>query len=115
MLLFQKILIYIIPVLFAITAHEAAHGYVARYFGDNTAYAMGRVTLNPIKHIDPFGTIVLPLLTFMLSPIMFGYAKPVPVSWGRLRHPKQDMVWVAMAGPACNLLRWTQNSKPRRV
>src|SRR5437867_9659914 len=95
--LIQTVLIYALPVLFAITVHEAAHGYVARWFGDNTAYMMGRVTLNPIKHIDLFGTIILPILTFLGTPIMVGYAKPVPVNFGHLRHPKRDMVWVALA------------------
>ena len=103
----QNILIYALPVLFAITVHEAAHGYVARYLGDNTAYALGRVTLNPLKHIDPIGTIVMPLLLYFATSgaFLFGYAKPVPVQFGRLRHPKRDMVWVALAGPASNFLQ----------
>ena len=101
----QNILIYALPVLFAITVHEAAHGYAAKHFGDNTAYMMGRVTLNPIKHIDPIGTILMPLLLiFSGSPFLFGYAKPVPVRFGNLNHPKRDMVWVALAGPASNLI-----------
>lgn len=100
----QNILIYALPVLLAITVHEAAHGYVARHFGDNTAYMLGRVTLNPLKHIDPVGTIVMPLLLiFSGSPFLFGYAKPVPVHFGNLKHPKRDMVWVALAGPLSNL------------
>jgi Zn-dependent protease len=100
----QNILIYALPVLLAITVHEAAHGYVARHFGDNTAYMLGRVTLNPLKHIDPLGTIVMPLLLiFSGSPFLFGYAKPVPVHFGNLNHPKRDMVWVALAGPLSNL------------
>ena len=105
----QNIAIYAIPVLLAITLHEAAHGYVARMFGDPTAYLLGRVTLNPFKHIDPFGTIILPLLILLTSRalggpgFMFGYAKPVPVNFAGLRKPKQDMIWVAAAGPASNL------------
>lgn len=101
----QNILIYALPVLLAITVHEAAHGYAARHFGDNTAYALGRITLNPLKHIDPIGTIVMPLLLiFAGSPFLFGYAKPVPVRFGNLRNPKRDMVWVALAGPLSNLI-----------
>ena len=90
--------------LFAITIHEAAHGYVARYFGDNTAWTLGRVTLNPLKHIDPIGTIAMPLLLYFATSgaFLFGYAKPVPVNFGKLRNPKRDMVWVALAGPASN-------------
>lgn len=100
----QNILIYALPVLLAITVHEAAHGYAARHFGDNTAYALGRITLNPLKHIDPIGTIAMPLLLlFAGSPFLFGYAKPVPVQFGNLRNPKRDMIWVALAGPASNL------------
>jgi Zn-dependent protease len=100
----QTLLIYALPVLFAITVHEAAHGYVARHFGDNTAYMMGRLTLNPLKHIDPVGTILMPLLLYFATSgsFMFGYAKPVPVNFGHLRHPKRDSVWVALAGPASN-------------
>jgi Zn-dependent protease len=102
--LIQNILIYALPVLLAITVHEAAHGYAARHFGDNTAYALGRITLNPLKHIDPIGTILMPLvLLFSGSPFLFGYAKPVPVRFGNLNNPKRDMVWVALAGPASNL------------
>jgi Zn-dependent protease len=99
----QEIAVYAIPVLFAITVHEAAHGYVARMFGDNTAYVLGRVTLNPIKHIDPVGTIAVPLGMVLLTGFMFGWAKPVPVDWGSLRKPKRDMIWVAAAGPGVNL------------
>ena len=102
--LIQTIAIYALPVLFAITVHEAAHGYAARYFGDNTAWKMGRVTLNPANHIDPIGTILLPLLTF-LGGFPIGYAKPVPVRFGNLRNPKRDMIWVALAGPASNLVQ----------
>ena len=92
--LIQTVLIYALPVIFAITVHEAAHGYVARYFGDNTAEVMGRVTLNPMKHIDPIGTILMPLMLYFATSgaFLFGYAKPVPVNFGRLRHPKRDMI-----------------------
>jgi Zn-dependent protease len=100
----QAIAVYAIPVLFAITVHEAAHGYVARMFGDNTAYVLGRVTLNPVKHIDPLGTIVIPIAMVLMTGFMFGWAKPVPVDWGSLRHPKRDMIWVAAAGPGVNLV-----------
>jgi Zn-dependent protease len=100
-----KVLVYGLPVIFAITLHEAAHGYVARRFGDSTAWMLGRVTLNPIKHIDLLGTIVLPIVTLALSPFMFGWAKPVPVNFNNLRRPKQDMLWVAGAGPASNLVQ----------
>jgi Zn-dependent protease len=97
--------VYAIPVLLAITLHEAAHGYVARLFGDNTAWVAGRVTLNPLKHIDPVGTIAVPLIILLVTKgMLFGWAKPVPVSIGSLRHPKRDMVWVAAAGPGANLL-----------
>ena len=102
--LIQLIAIAAIPVLFAITLHEAAHGYVARHFGDMTAYQEGRISLNPIRHIDPVGTILLPLLTLALGGILFGWAKPVPVNFAALRRPKQDMLWVAIAGPASNLV-----------
>ncbi len=102
--LIQTISLAAIPVLFAITLHEAAHGYVARHFGDMTAYQEGRISLNPLRHIDPVGTILLPLLTLMLGGILFGWAKPVPVNFAALRRPKQDMLWVAIAGPASNLV-----------
>lgn len=101
--LIQLIAVAAIPVLFAITLHEAAHGYVARHFGDMTAYQQGRISLNPMRHIDPVGTILLPLLTLAVGGILFGWAKPVPVNFGALRRPKQDMLWVALAGPASNL------------
>jgi len=105
--LIQTVLIYALPVIFAITVHEAAHGYVARHFGDNTAAMMGRVTLNPMKHIDPIGTILMPLMLYFATSgaFLFGYAKPVPVNFNRLRHPKRDMVWVALAGPASNFIQ----------
>ena len=102
--LIQLIAVAAIPILFAITLHEAAHGYVARHFGDMTAYQAGRISLNPLRHIDPVGTILLPLLTLVLGGILFGWAKPVPVNFSALRRPKQDMLWVAIAGPASNLL-----------
>lgn len=98
----QKIAVYALPVLFAITVHEAAHGYVAKHFGDLTAEKQGRITLNPLKHIDPIGTILLPILTMMLGGILFGWAKPVPVNFANLRNPKKDMLWVAAAGPISN-------------
>ncbi len=101
----QTIAVYALPILFAITLHEAAHAYAAKYFGDLTAYSQGRMSLNPVKHIDLIGTIVIPLvLALMSSPFLFGYAKPVPVDFSRLRNPKKHMAWVAFAGPAANLL-----------
>jgi len=102
--LIQTIALAAIPVLFAITLHEAAHGYVARHFGDMTAYQAGRISLNPLRHIDPVGTVLLPLLTLWMGGILFGWAKPVPVNFAALRRPKQDMLWVAIAGPASNLV-----------
>lgn len=97
---------WVIPVLLAITLHEAAHGFVAHRLGDDTAWLLGRVSLNPFKHIDPFGTVLLPALLFFLhSPFMFGYAKPVPVKFGALRNPRHDMVLVAAAGPGTNILQ----------
>jgi Zn-dependent protease len=118
--LVQTIAIYALPVIFAITLHEAAHGYVARHFGDNTAYVLGRVSLNPVRHIDPVGTILLPLFILVASKllgssgILFGWAKPVPVDFSALRHPKRDMLWVAAAGPLANLvmaLLWAMTFK----
>lgn len=97
----QTILIYALPVLFSITIHEAAHGYAARHFGDHTASMLGRITLNPLKHIDPVGTILVPALLYFSTSgaFLFGYAKPVPVNFNNLRNPKRDMIWVAaMAG-----------------
>lgn len=103
--LIQTVAIYALPVLFAITVHEAAHGYAALHFGDPTAHALGRISLNPLKHIDPVGTIVMPLLLYFATAgaFLFGYAKPVPVNFGRLRNPKRDMIWVALAGPGANV------------
>jgi Zn-dependent protease len=96
---------WVLPVVFAVTLHEAAHGFVAHHFGDDTAWAAGRVTANPLKHIDRFGTIILPALLILLrAPFLFGYAKPVPVDFRRLDNPRRDMVWVALAGPATNVL-----------
>ncbi|MBM3600546.1 MAG: site-2 protease family protein [Alphaproteobacteria bacterium] len=100
-----QVSIWLLPVLLAITLHEAAHGYAAFLLGDDTAKRMGRVTLNPLRHVDPFGTIVLPgILLLLRSSFLFGYAKPVPVDFGRLGNPKRDMIWVAAAGPACNIV-----------
>ena len=105
--LIQTVALYALPVIFAITLHEAAHGYVARHFGDNTAWQLGRVTLNPVSHIDPVGTILMPLVLYFATSgsFLFGYAKPVPVRFGNLRNPKRDMIWVALAGPASNLFQ----------
>jgi Zn-dependent protease len=100
----QKIAVYAIPILLAITVHEASHGYAAKYFGDTTAEKLGRITLNPFKHIDLFGTILLPALTIIVGGILFGWAKPVPVNFANLRQPKKDMLWVAAAGPASNFV-----------
>jgi Zn-dependent protease len=104
--LLREISVLALPAIFAITLHEAAHGFVAYQFGDDTALRAGRVTINPAKHIDPVGTILLPLLLFLSSGgnFLFGYAKPVPVNFGRLRNPKRDMIWVAAAGPGTNIL-----------
>jgi len=102
--LIQKIAIYALPVLLAITLHEAAHAYAAKRFGDATAYMMGRMTLNPLKHIDPVGTVLLPLLSVVIGGFLFGWAKPVPVNFGALRNPRVGMRWVAAAGPAANLV-----------
>ncbi len=108
--LIQAITIYALPVLFGITLHEAAHGYVARMFGDPTAWQAGRISLNPVRHIDLMGTIIVPLFLLFSTKLLggggllFGWAKPVPVDWSRLRRPKRDMLWVALAGPASNLV-----------
>ena len=106
----QTLAVYAIPVLFGITLHEAAHGYVAKYFGDHTAEQAGRISLNPARHIDPIGTIVVPLVLLISTKLLggagllFGWAKPVPINWSNLRNPKKDILWVALAGPASNLL-----------
>jgi Zn-dependent protease len=102
-LLVQTVAIYALPVLFAITLHEAAHGYVARHFGDMTAHAQGRISLNPLRHIDPLGTVIVPLVFLTFTHFLFGWAKPVPVNYSALRKPRQHMAWVAAAGPASNL------------
>ncbi|MFC5474286.1 site-2 protease family protein [Paraherbaspirillum soli] len=104
--LIQIIAVSALPVLFAITLHEAAHAYAAKYFGDNTAYMLGRMSLNPVKHIDPFGTILIPILLFIATggSFLIGYAKPVPINFNQLRKPKRDMAWVALAGPAANFV-----------
>ena len=108
--LVRIIAIYALPVLFAITLHEAAHGYVARHFGDMTAYAQGRISLNPARHIDPVGTVIVPIAILVLSKLsggaglLFGWAKPVPVNYSALRRPRQNMLWVAAAGPGANLV-----------
>jgi Zn-dependent protease len=107
--LIQKIAVFALPVLFAITLHEAAHGYAARRFGDMTAALAGRISLNPLRHIDPIGTVLVPLATLLITKLflgqafLFGWAKPVPVNFRNLRHPKRDMLWVAVAGPLANL------------
>lgn len=109
-----KILIYAIPILFAITVHEVAHGWVAEKFGDRTARQLGRITLNPFKHIDPIGTVLVPALLWWVGGFIFGWAKPVPITWHYLHHPKRDMAFVAIAGPFANLLMtllWTVIAK----
>ncbi len=102
--LIQKVVVWSLPVLFAITVHEVAHGWVAKRLGDPTAMMLGRLTLNPLKHIDPIGTVVVPIMLLMLGGFIFGWAKPVPVTWRNLRNPKRDMALVALAGPIANLL-----------
>ena len=102
--LVEKVIVWAIPVLFAITVHEVAHGWVASRLGDQTARSMGRLTLNPIKHMDPIGTVVLPLVLLYIGGFIFGWAKPVPVTWQNLRHPRRDMALVAAAGPCANLV-----------
>ncbi len=104
--LIQTIAVYALPVLFAITLHEAAHAFAAKYLGDNTAYALGRMSINPVRHIDPVGTILILILLYFATAgaFLFGYAKPVPINFGRLRKPKRDMAWVALAGPGANFV-----------
>ena len=99
----QRIAVTAIPMILAITVHEAAHGYAARHFGDMTAHHLGRISLNPIRHIDLVGTVIVPSITMLVGGIFFGWAKPVPVNFMKLRHPKRDMLWVAAAGPSANL------------
>lgn len=101
---FQRLAVWVLPVLFAITLHEVAHGWIAEKLGDKTARRLGRITLNPVKHIDPVGTVLVPLLLFFTSGLIFGWAKPVPVTWENLKRPKRDMALVAVAGPGANLL-----------
>ena len=101
--LVQKFAVWALPVLFAITVHEVAHGWVAKKLGDPTAFMLGRLSLNPLKHIDPIGTVVVPIILLMLGGFIFGWAKPVPVTWQNLRNPKRDMALVALAGPGANL------------
>ena len=108
--LVEKIVIAAVPIIFAITVHEVAHGWVASKLGDPTARLAGRLTLNPVKHIDPLGTIAVPLIMIVLTPFAFGWAKPVPVDWRNLRHPRRDMALVAAAGPGANIIMlvlWT--------
>ncbi len=102
--LISTLFVFVIPVIFAVTLHEVAHGWVASRFGDQTAKSMGRLTLNPIKHIDPVGTIVVPAIMYFTSGFIFGWAKPVPVNWQNLGHPRRDMALVAIAGPTANFL-----------
>ena len=104
MLNIQALLIYAIPILFAITVHETAHGWMALKLGDRSAWMMGRITLNPIKHIDPIGTILIPAVLYFTSGFIFGYAKPVPINFNALKNPKQDMLWIAIAGPVSNFI-----------
>jgi Zn-dependent protease len=112
--LISTLFVFVIPVIFAVTVHEVAHGWVASQFGDQTARSMGRLTLNPIKHIDPVGTIVVPVIMYFASGFIFGWAKPVPINWRNLGHPRRDMAIVAIAGPAANLLMllfWAMSAK----
>jgi len=102
--LIRNLAVYALPVLFALTMHDAAQAYVAKRFGDNTAHAAGRTTFNPLAHIDPIGTIVIPVVMYLMSGFVFGYAKPLPVNYGQMRHPKRDMAWVALSGPGANFL-----------
>jgi len=102
--LIRNLAVYALPVLFALTMHDAAQAFVAKRFGDNTAHAAGRTTFNPLAHIDPIGTIVIPVVMYLMSGFVFGYAKPLPVNYGQMRHPKRDMAWVALSGPAANFV-----------
>jgi len=112
--LISTLFVFVIPVIFAVTVHEVAHGWVANRFGDQTAKSMGRLTLNPVKHIDPVGTILVPAIMYFTSGFIFGWAKPVPVNWRNLGHPRRDMAIVAIAGPVANLLMllfWAMSAK----
>jgi len=112
--LISSLFVFVIPVIFAVTVHEVAHGWVASQFGDQTAKSMGRLTLNPVKHIDPIGTIVVPAIMYFTSGFIFGWAKPVPINWRNLGHPRRDMAIVAIAGPAANLMMllfWAMSAK----
>jgi Zn-dependent protease len=102
--LIRTLAVYALPVLFALTMHDAAQAFAARHFGDNTAHAAGRTTFNPLAHIDPVGTIVIPVAMFLMSGFVFGYARPLPLNYGQMRKPKRDMAWVALAGPAANFV-----------
>ena len=102
--LIRNLAVYALPVLFALTMHDAAQAFVAKHFGDNTAHAAGRTTFNPLAHIDPIGTIVIPAVMYLMSGFVFGYAKPLPLNYGQMRHPKRDMAWVALSGPAANFV-----------
>jgi Zn-dependent protease len=102
--LIRNLAVYALPVLFALTMHDAAQAFVAKRFGDNTAHAAGRTTFNPLAHIDPIGTIVIPVAMYLMSGFVFGYAKPLPINYGQMRHPKRDMAWVALSGPGANFL-----------
>lgn len=102
--LIRNLAVYALPVLFALTMHDAAQAFVAKRFGDNTAHAAGRTTFNPLAHIDPIGTIVIPVVMYLMSGFVFGYAKPLPVNYGQMRNPKRDMAWVALSGPGANFL-----------
>ena len=102
--LIRNLAVYALPVLFAITMHDAAQAFVAKRFGDNTAHAAGRTTFNPLAHIDPIGTILIPVVMYLMSGFVFGYAKPLPINYGQMRHPKRDMAWVALSGPGANFL-----------
>jgi len=103
--LIRNLAVYALPVLLAITMHDAAQAFAAKHFGDNTAHAAGRTTLNPLAHIDPFGTIVIPVAMYLITGFVFGYAKPLPLNYGQMRHPKRDMAWVALSGPAANFVQ----------
>jgi len=112
--LISTLFVFVIPVIFAVTVHEVAHGWVASRLGDQTAKSMGRLTLNPLKHIDPVGTILVPAIMYFASGFIFGWAKPVPVNWRNLGHPRRDMAIVAIAGPVANLLMllfWAMSAK----